>query len=789
MTYTRLIDRYRSVGMATVAGILAVPGIFGAANADHSGPRTPVRQRQVASMVSVSNTVVVGGLDDPTALQITRDGRMLVTERAGRIVVLRDGLIEPAPMLIVEVARHATSGLGGLLLDPEFESTGFIYVRYTPASAPGRERISRFKVTGDTAVPGSEKILLTVNASKDGRARDARLFIGLDGTLLVPLAGDRVTGGGRGTSGQLLRINRDGTIPQDAPRSADGRTRQWITGLREPTAMAFHALTGRAVLADRVAPSGFAIREPRAGSDFSASDGDADELLRLPPGRRASERCGITAGHFYEPEVKLFPGDWHDVYLFANSCTRAIHWLKLSTLTTGVVAAGLAPPIDLAVAGDGALYYLAVESSNQQGSLHRLTPAAPTPPPQPTSPTTWSPGDQTSHLGATAAARVVVRTSSELQAALRSAVPGTTVALNPGVYNGDNYFEDLTGTATAPIIIEAADPSNRPIIRGGYNGLQLVRPKYVTIRRIVFEQQEQNGINIDDGEIFDSPAHHLVLSELVVRDIRNTGNADGIKLSGVQDSTIEDSLIARWGAGGSAIDMVGSHRILIQRNTFTYTDNLGATGPSMKGGSTGIIIRENRFDHAGLRAVQIGGVHTLRTFRPQPPANYEAKDCVVERNVFIGSEAAVTFVNIDGSTFRFNTIYRPGRWLARILQEQLAPGFVPSRNGIVTDNIVYYEGSDFPYGPINVGSGTDAPSFTFARNWWYRADLPSASRPSLPAVETNGVYGVNPQFVNASGGDFHLAVGSPATAYGAYAVTSPTTSPPRKKRPHGRTSP
>jgi hypothetical protein len=362
--------------------------------------------------------------------------------------------------------------------------------------------------------------------------------------------------------------------------------------------------------------------------------------------------------------------------------------------------------------------------------------------------------------------RIVVRTSAELSAALRGAGPGTTIALASGSYDGNIYAASVAGSAAAPIIIEAADADDRPVIRGGDTGIQLSDVEHVTLRRLVFEQQRQNGVNIDDAETVDTPSRHVTMSELAIRDIRTDGIAAGVKLSGVQDFVIEDSVIERWG-GGSAITAIGAHRGVVRGNTFRHRDDAGATGLQIKGGSTRILVRENRFEHAGIRAVQLGGSTGPQFFRPQPPARYEAADCRIEHNVFIGSEAVVTYATADGSLFTHNTVYRPARWLLRILQETTSPAFVPSRRGELRRNVIYFHGDDFPIGVVNIGTGTDAASFRFAENWWYRADRPGDSRPNLPSAEIDGVYGRDPGFVDAAAGDLRLAVAGPAFGYGA----------------------
>jgi hypothetical protein len=68
-----------------------------------------------------------------------------------------------------------------------------------------------------------------------------------------------------------------------------------------------------------------------------------------------------------------------------------------------------------------------------------------------------------------------------------------------------------------------------------------------------------------------------------------------------------------------------------------------------------------------------------------------------------------------------------------------------------------------------VGPRTDAPSFLFARNFWYCVDAPWRSRLSLPAKEAKGTHGTDPGFRDAAQGDFSLAPGAPAAAAGATA--------------------
>lgn len=362
---------------------------------------------------------------------------------------------------------------------------------------------------------------------------------------------------------------------------------------------------------------------------------------------------------------------------------------------------------------------------------------------------------------------VPVRDAAGLRAAAASAGPGTRILLEPGTYPGGFHFVNLRGATNHPVILAAADPQRPPVIQGGANGMQLTDPQFVELQDLVFTGASGNGLNIDDGGSFDTPARGVVLRGLRVMDVGPTGNRDGIKLSGVVSFRVEGCTVERWGTGGSAVDMVGCHQGLIVSNQFRHlpsTASGGANGVQTKGGTRDVIIRRNRFEHAGARSVNIGGSTGLEFFRPPLPATgekWEAKDIRVEGNTFVGSLSPIAFVGVDGAEVRFNTIHRPERWAIRILQETAAPGFVPCRGGKFIGNLVVFHSGQWASGGVNVGGGTAPGTFEFAGNAWYCVDAPGRSRPTLPVAEREGTHGVAPRFLDEAGGDVSQAADSP----------------------------
>jgi len=89
---------------------------------------------------------------------------------------------------------------------------------------------------------------------------------------------------------------------------------------------------------------------------------------------------------------------------------------------------------------------------------------------------------------------------------------------------------------------------------------------------------------------------------------------------------------------------------------------------------------------------------------------------------------------------------------------------VPWR-GVFSDNVVVFR-SEWSSGGVNIGPGTAPETFTFARNAWFCRDLAERSKPTLPAVETEGLYGRDPLLDE----QHRLGSNSPARGRGADAV-------------------
>lgn len=328
-----------------------------------------------------------------------------------------------------------------------------------------------------------------------------------------------------------------------------------------------------------------------------------------------------------------------------------------------------------------------------------------------------------------------VADTSQLREAVTRLTPGTTVLLSPGVYQGGLYLSGLAGTQEAPIVIQGAEPNSPPVFRGGGGqAFQLADCSHLILRNIRVEGFAGNGINIDDGGSFETPAHHIAIEDVTILEIGPKGNHDALKMSGVDHFSVRNCRFQAW--GGSGVDMVGCHHGVVEDCTFVGRKGFSQDNAvQLKGGTADVLVQCCLFRNAGQRAVNLGGSTGLQFFRPAVQG-YEAKDITIAGNRFEGSLSPVAWVTADGGHVHHNTIVLPEKWVLRILQETEDPQFAPCHGGVFEDNLVFYDSRVQVF--VNVGPRTAPETFAFLRNVW--CDVEGSRRPSLPVEEQNGVY-------------------------------------------------
>jgi aldose sugar dehydrogenase len=179
-------------------------------------PDKPV-EFQTAEGQDIQVVVVAKGLAHPWSLAFLPDGTMLVTERAGRLRAVRNGVLDPQPIAGVPAVRAV--GLAGLMdvaLHPKFSENHFIYLTYTKPlnNDQGTVALARGVWTG-TELRDVRDVF--VGAGGSGGA--SRIAFGQDGTLYMTAGGGQGNGAQDPNShaGKVLRLRDDGTVPSDNP--------------------------------------------------------------------------------------------------------------------------------------------------------------------------------------------------------------------------------------------------------------------------------------------------------------------------------------------------------------------------------------------------------------------------------------------------------------------------------------------------------------------------------------------------------------------------------------------
>jgi len=176
----------------------------------------------------VDVTIVAKGLSMPWSLAFLPDGRMLVTERGGELrYVSADGAIGKPIKGVPNVHAQGQGGLLDVVLDPEFDTNRTIYLSYASPGRNGAHTAVMRAVLGETELSDKKVIFRQEPAIDNGFHFGSRLVIDADGFLWITL-GERNALRNKAqeldnTIGKVIRIHRDGSIPEDNPFKGQGR--------------------------------------------------------------------------------------------------------------------------------------------------------------------------------------------------------------------------------------------------------------------------------------------------------------------------------------------------------------------------------------------------------------------------------------------------------------------------------------------------------------------------------------------------------------------------------------
>jgi glucose/arabinose dehydrogenase len=218
---------------------------------------TPASDQISASVPDLSVDVLIRGLDTPWAIAFASDGRIFVTERPGRIRIVKNGQLESEPWMALEVSDVGEAGLLGLALDPRFAETRFVYVAYTYRGQNRRlaNRLARLREDPKSGKGTLDKVLID-NVAAANNHDGGRVKFGPDGKLYWTMGDAQETSHAQRLSslnGKILRLNPDGSIPADNPFP---NSYVYSYGHRNPQGLAWQSGTGR-LYATEHGPSGF----------------------------------------------------------------------------------------------------------------------------------------------------------------------------------------------------------------------------------------------------------------------------------------------------------------------------------------------------------------------------------------------------------------------------------------------------------------------------------------------------------------------------------------------------
>lgn len=355
-----------------------------------------VAQTIESSAGRLAATVVAEGLDHPWALGFLPDGRLLVTERSGQLLVINDGVAGEPIAGVPDVYSQGQGGLLDLALAPDFESSGQIYLTFSErAEDAGQQRgqgtavlSAKLVLEGDSGRLENQKVIFRMNNfTTTNRHFGSRVVIGNDGNLFVTLGerGDQDRAQDMSDlAGAIVRIAPDGSVPADNPKLEGWAPELWSKGHRNPQGATLRD-DGTLFTVEHGARGGDEVNMPQPGANYGWPVITYGVDYSGVPIGEGTEKAGLEQPlHYWDPSIspsgldfydgELLP-EWQGDLLAGGLSGQLLVRLDVEGDTIvgeeRLFAGELGRIRDVRVGPDGAIYLLTDEDN---GRLIRVAP-------------------------------------------------------------------------------------------------------------------------------------------------------------------------------------------------------------------------------------------------------------------------------------------------------------------------------------------------------------------------------------------------------------------------------
>ncbi|KQV64483.1 PQQ-dependent sugar dehydrogenase [Rhizobium sp. Root1220] len=225
--------------------------------------------------VEVQVETIADGLEHPWAVEVLPDGSYLVTERPGRMRVIRNGELSVPIAGVPKVSARGQGGLMDVALSPDFAATRKVFfTAATQRTGGSGTEVFSASLSADGTTLHDVKSIFAMNRFTSGNIQyGSRIAVAKDGSLFISI-GDRGnrdrSQNWRDDAGSIIHINADGSIPRDNPfkDGVKALPEIWSKGHRNPQGIAFDAADGKLYTVEHGARGGDEINGIEPGKNY-----------------------------------------------------------------------------------------------------------------------------------------------------------------------------------------------------------------------------------------------------------------------------------------------------------------------------------------------------------------------------------------------------------------------------------------------------------------------------------------------------------------------------------------